>query len=195
MGRRRPAGQRVRMGRSRSGERSHLSPYLLVFFSRVTVPVRLSSRTQSPSRRRSMMCGIPTIASHRRAVRRLPTALHDQPTQPVPGGAGISLLCSGTEVDLRGEIVGANGGFLVAPGSCQKPLDCPAWRLDHERRALARGDIREAAAVVLPASCRTCDVRVIGILSIMTSAVDIARHLFVPSLESNLFRRLLTING
>lgn len=60
---------------------------------------------------------------------------------------------------------------------------------------IGQGDIREAAAVVLPASCRTCDVRVIGILSIMTSAVDIARHLFIPSLESNLFRRLLTING
>ncbi len=133
-----------------------------------------------------MRSGIPTIASQRRAVRRLPTALHDQPTQPVPGGAGISLLCSGTEVDLRGETVRANGGFLVAPGSCQKPLDCPAWRLDHERRAFVRGDILEAATVVLPASCRTCEVRVIGIVSIMTSAADIARHLFIPTLERNL---------
>lgn len=67
--------------------------------------------------------------------------------------------------------------------------------MSHECRVLARDDLFVAEAARPPPTRWACDVRAIGTVSIMISAVEIARHLVIPSLESNLFRCLLTING
>jgi hypothetical protein len=114
---------------------------------------------------------------------------------------GVTHLYAGTEADLRDEIVEVDGGFLVALGFCQKPLGtpdvgCPAGHFNHECHVLARDDILEVRVGRLPIACHDCDVRVIGTAAlragatvyIMTSAADIARHLFVPTLESDRFQ-------
>jgi hypothetical protein len=116
----------------------------------------------------------------------------------------ITHLYDGTEADLRQEIIGADDGFLVALGFCQKPVGapgvgCPAGRFNHECRVLARDDILGIQAERLPTACRDCDIRSIGTAAlragaavyIMTSAADIARHLFIPTLEDGRFRHAL----
>ena len=113
----------------------------------------------------------------------------------------VTHLYAGTEADLRDEIGEADGGFLVALGFCQKPagapgVGCPAGRFNHECHALARDDVLEVQTQSLPIACRDCDVRTIGTAAlragaavyIMTSAADIARHLFIPTLEDGRFR-------
>jgi hypothetical protein len=113
----------------------------------------------------------------------------------------VTHLYAGTEAHLREEIVEADGGFLVALGFCQKPAGgpgagCPAGRFNHECHVLARDDVLEVQAQSLPIACRDCDVRAIGaatlragaVVYIMTSAADIARHLFIPTLEDGRFR-------
>jgi hypothetical protein len=115
----------------------------------------------------------------------------------------ITHLHDGAEADLRDEILKTNGGFLVALGFCQKPLGtpgrgCPAGHFNHDCLVLSRDHIPETGHQVeqLPASCRTCDIRAIGLAAlqagavvyIMTSAADIARHLFIPTLENDRFR-------
>jgi hypothetical protein len=113
----------------------------------------------------------------------------------------IAHLYAGTEADLRREIVGADGGFVVALGFCQKPVGapgvgCPAGRFNHECHVLARDDLLEVQAERLPIACRDCDIHVIGAAAlragatvyIMTSAADIARHLFIPTLEDSRLR-------
>jgi hypothetical protein len=114
---------------------------------------------------------------------------------------GIAHLYNGTEADFREKILEAQNGLLVALGFCQKPIGmpdkgCPAGRFNHKCFVLARDDILEVPVGRLAAPCRDCDVRVVGMAAlragatvyIMTSAVDIARHLFIPNLESARFR-------
>jgi hypothetical protein len=115
----------------------------------------------------------------------------------------ITHLYTGTEADLKQEIIQADGGFLVALGFCQKPLGdssagCPAGRFNHVCHVLARDDLLEIEDVPgrLAPACRDCDLRTIGALAlragattyIMTSAADIARHLFIPTLERDRFQ-------
>jgi len=110
-------------------------------------------------------------------------------------------LYDGTEADFREQIREAQGGFLLAVGFCQKPLGtsgvgCPAGRFNHECYFLASDNILDIPMAQLPTPCRGCDIRAIGVtalragaaLYIMTSALDIARHLFVPILRSRRFR-------
>jgi hypothetical protein len=115
----------------------------------------------------------------------------------------ITHLYDGTETDLREGILETDGDFLVALGFCQKPLGapgpgCPAGRFNHDCRVLARDPMPEIddQADRLPIPCRDCDVRAIGLAAlqagavvyIMTSAADIAHHLFIPALENRRFR-------
>jgi hypothetical protein len=128
--------------------------------------------------------------------------------QARPEGGDITSLYSGTEIDLKQEIIQTNGGLLVALGFCQKPLGesgagCPAGRFNHVCHVLARDDLLEIgdASKSLAPACRDCDLRTIGTLAlqagattyIMTSAADIARHLFIPTLERNRFQNGLFI--
>jgi hypothetical protein len=113
----------------------------------------------------------------------------------------VTHLYTGTQADLQTEIAEADGGFLVALGFCQKPLGppgsgCPAGRFTHQCYVLVGNDVLEAQVERLPLPCRECDVRLIGTAAlragaavyIMTSAADIARQLFIPTLERDRFR-------
>ncbi len=111
-------------------------------------------------------------------------------------------LGDGTAADLREEIRQAeSGGFLVALGFCQKPVGppgvgCPVGRFNHECQTLARPDLLEGETGQLPLACQDCDIRAVGAAAlragaavyIMTSAADIACHLFIPTLEGDRFR-------
>jgi len=134
------------------------------------------------------------LLAYRRFCRYVPHS-----SSPMKGD--IVHLHAGTEARLRARVVEADDGFLVALGFCQKPVGapgkgCPAGRFNHECRVLARDDLLEVRAGQLPEACRACDVRVIGAAAlqagatvyIMTSAADIARHLFIPALEGDRFR-------
>jgi len=141
----------------------------------------------------------------------LPFAVDGDASLPfaVDGGASlpsvlegdVTHLHAGTEADLQAEIVDADGGFVVALGFCQKPVGgpgagCPAGRFNHDCHVLVRSDLLGIRAARLPIPCRGCDVRLIGTAAlqagaavyIMTSAADIARHIFIPTLESDRFR-------
>lgn len=113
----------------------------------------------------------------------------------------VTRLCAGTEADLRQAIAGTDGRFLVALGFCQKAVGapgvgCPAGRFNHQCHILLRDDLLEVQAAFLPIACRDCDVRIIGAAAlqagaavyIMTSAVDVAHHLFLPTLETGRFQ-------
>ena len=113
----------------------------------------------------------------------------------------ITMLFEGPEDDLVSRLATARRDLLVAVGFCQKPMGapgvgCPAGRFNHDCRVLARDDVLEVQAGRLPIACRGCGVRVIGtaalragaVVYIMTSAADIARHLFIPTLEGGRFR-------
>lgn len=95
---------------------------------------------------------------------------------------------------------GQSGGLLVALGFCQKPLGppsvgCPAGRFSHECTVMTRSDLLAADDGQLPRPCNDCDIRLVGAAAlragatvyIMTSAADIARHLFIPMLEAERF--------
>lgn len=116
----------------------------------------------------------------------------------------IARVYDGTEAEFREQILKAPGGFLVALGFCQKPVGtsgvgCPAGRFNHQCYVLARDDILDVPTARLAIPCRDCDIRAIGVAAlragaavyIMTSATDIARHLFIPTLKSELFRYAL----
>jgi hypothetical protein len=113
----------------------------------------------------------------------------------------VTRLSAGTEADLPQAIAGTDGRFLVALGFCQKPVGapgvgCPAGRFNHQCHILQRDDLLDVQAAFLPSACRDCGVRVIGAAAlragaavyIMTSAVDIACDLFLPTLETGRFQ-------
>jgi hypothetical protein len=122
-------------------------------------------------------------------------------SRKAPWGAETIHLHDGTELELRTAVAGADKVFLVALGFCQKPLGvdgpaCPAGRFNHECHVLAREDALTMGSARLPAACCDCDVRVVGTAAlragatfyIMTSAADIAHHLFLPTLARGRFR-------
>ncbi len=112
----------------------------------------------------------------------------------------VTRLFAGSDADLRAEIGRQDEGFLVALGFCQKSLGpgtgCPAGRFNHDCRVIGRDDLLDVRPEQLPATCRECDVRVIGAAAleagasfyIMTSALDISRHLLIPTLRGEGFK-------
>lgn len=108
----------------------------------------------------------------------------------------ITLLHEGAEEDLIARLVMAKTGLLVAVGFCQKPLapGCPAGRPNHDCIFLDELDLEDEAE---PAHqvCVQCDIRAIGIrallaganMHIMTSALDIARDVMIPSVHDQRF--------
>ena len=94
--------------------------------------------------------------------------------------------------------------LLVATGFCQKPMraandtpDCPAGRFNHDCPYLADLDL-EAPAPLHPA-CAICPIRTLGhaalqagaSFAILTSALDIAHDVLIPSLEEGRFTHVL----
>jgi len=113
-----------------------------------------------------------------------------------PPETEITQLFEGQETEWLRQVTASEGEFLVALGYCQKPLSCPAGRFNHDCSTLARPDLPSVNRTDLPAACRGCDIRLIGTASltagatvyIMTSAEDIAQHLFLPTLASSRFK-------
>ena len=115
----------------------------------------------------------------------------------------ITYLFSGAEKDFQRRVVEGEGSFLVAVAFCQKPMreaghgdECPVGRFNHHCLYLAQLDLSRIEERSLPPACRDCGIRMIGTkalqagadVHIMTSALDIAHDIFVPSLERGRFK-------
>ncbi len=110
---------------------------------------------------------------------------------------GKSLLFDGPEEELVSRLTASSMGLLVAVGYCQKPLvpECPAGRPNHDCVYLDRLDL-DTGGQSAHAVCERCDVWTIGTLAlkagacmhIMTSALDIAHDVMIPSMEARRFR-------
>jgi hypothetical protein len=108
----------------------------------------------------------------------------------------ITMLFEGPEDDLVSRLAAARRDLLVAVGFCQKPVDppCPAGRPNHDCVFLEELNLEEAAESVHEA-CFQCKIRTIGLqalragacMHIMTSALDIARDVMIPSAKHQLF--------
>lgn len=112
----------------------------------------------------------------------------------------ISLLSEWAEEEFVAQLTGAKTELLVAVGFCQKPLVpiCPVRRPNHDCTYLDTLDLESGSETVHPA-CEGCDIRTIGTLAlragasmhIMTSALDIARDVMIPSIDRGRFRNVI----
>ena len=113
---------------------------------------------------------------------------------------GITLLCEGPEEEFAVRLAEAKSDLLVAMGFCQKPLvpECPAGRPNHDCVILDRLDLDREGQAVHPA-CDVCHIRMIGTqalragasMHIMTSALDIARDVMIPSVDHRRFSKVI----
>jgi hypothetical protein len=109
--------------------------------------------------------------------------------------------CSPTE--LAGQLGLAVNTLLVGTGYCQKPLrsagsahDCPAGRFNHDCLRLSQGNGRENGMERL--ACADCVVGELGTAAldagasfcILTSAMDLAADILLPSIESGRFTQV-----
>ena len=111
-----------------------------------------------------------------------------------------SLLSEGPAEEFMAHLTGAKTELLVAVGFCQKPQvpECPARRPNHDCTYLDTLDLESGSETVHPA-CEGCDIRTIGTLAlragasmhIMTSALDIARDVMIPSIDRRRFRKVI----
>ena len=115
----------------------------------------------------------------------------------------ITCLFSGGEEDFQCRVAEREGSFLVAVGFCQKPMreaghgdECPVGRFNHRCLYLAQLNLSHVEGSSIPSACQSCEIRVIGTralqagadMHIMTSALDIAHDIFVPTLERGRFK-------
>jgi hypothetical protein len=115
----------------------------------------------------------------------------------------ITYLFSGTGEDFQRRVAEGEGRFLVAVGFCQKPMreaghghECPVGRFNHRCLYLAQLDLSQPEGRSIPSACRSCEISAIGTralragadMHIMTSALDIAHDIFVPTLERGRFK-------
>ena len=127
--------------------------------------------------------------------------------QTSPGGpAGQRALSNTSEATWIARATHAGERLLVATGFCQKPLrinqdghDCPAGRFNHECLYLAPLELGVARQTPLHPACAICPIRKLGYaalqagasFAILTSALDIARDILLPSLEEQRFQHVL----
>jgi hypothetical protein len=124
-----------------------------------------------------------------RRFRRRHESLHD-----------MTLLFEGSEEELAQSLCEAKTGLLVAVGFCQKPLApmCPAQRPNHDCVYLDSVNL-SVGSQVAHAACQRCDVRMLGTLAlragacmhVMTSALDIARDVMIPSADHGRFSKVM----
>jgi hypothetical protein len=120
-----------------------------------------------------------------------------------PKRGDVTYLFSGTEKDFQRRVAEEEGGFLIAVGFCQKPMrkvghdnECPVGRFNHHCLYLAQLDLSQSEGRSIPSVCQSCEIRMIGMkalwagadMHIMTSALDIAHDIFVPTLERGRFK-------
>jgi len=106
----------------------------------------------------------------------------------------------GSDAEFLQRLCEAKTGLLVAVGFCQKPLSpaCPAQRPNHDCVYLAKLDLQTEGGKV-HAACEGCDIRTLGSLAlragacmhIMTSALDIARDVMIPSVDHGRFQKVI----
>jgi hypothetical protein len=112
----------------------------------------------------------------------------------------VTFLFEGAEEDFLLSLREAKTRLLVAVGFCQKPLApvCPAQRPNHDCVYLDSVDLSTEGQVV-HAACQRCDVRMLGTLAlragacmhVMTSALDIARDVMIPSADHGRFSKII----
>jgi hypothetical protein len=118
-------------------------------------------------------------------------------------GGDITYLFSGAEEGFQRKVAEGERGFLVAVGFCQKPMreagygdECPVGRFNHRCLYLAQLNLSQPEGRSIPSICHSCEIRAIGTkalqagadMHIMTSALDIAHDIFVPTLERGRFK-------
>jgi hypothetical protein len=112
----------------------------------------------------------------------------------------ITPLFEGSEEDFVSRMVMGGRDLLVAVGFCYKPLApvCPVGRPNHDCLYLDELDLEHASAAIHPA-CRRCEIKTIGAqallaganMHIMTSALDIARDVMIPSIDHERFKEAI----
>ena len=112
----------------------------------------------------------------------------------------ITPLFPGSEGAFISRLGAGQRDLLVALGFCQKPLDpaCPAGRPNHDCLYLDGLDLRAGKEFMHPA-CDQCKIREIGAralhaganVHIMTSALDIAHDVMIPSIDHERFRKAI----
>jgi hypothetical protein len=113
---------------------------------------------------------------------------------------GAMRLFQGSDAEFVQRLCEARTALLVAVGFCQKPLApaCPAGRPNHDCVYLDELDLETGERDVHPA-CEGCDIRTLGTLAlragahmhIMTSALDIARDVMIPSVDHGHFQNVV----
>ena len=112
----------------------------------------------------------------------------------------MSRMFEGSDAEFVQRLCEAKTGLLVAVGFCQKPLSpaCPARRPNHDCVYLDKLDLQTEGGGV-HAACEDCDIRTLGTLAlragacmhIMTSALDIARDVMIPSVDHGRFQKVI----
>ncbi|MGB9301593.1 MAG: hypothetical protein WCD51_13515 [Anaerolineae bacterium] len=116
------------------------------------------------------------------------------------GHHGMTRMFEGSDAEFVRRLCEAKTGLLVAVGFCQKPRApaCPARRPNHDCVYLDNLDFQTEGRTVNPA-CERCDIRTLGTLAlragacmhIMTSALDIARDVMIPSVDHGRFQNVI----
>jgi hypothetical protein len=116
------------------------------------------------------------------------------------------LLFRGDEDDFIRRAAGDVDRLLVGTGFCQKPLrtaggpyDCPAGRFNHDCSYLSRLELHSQSQKRFHEACTDCSIRVLGSaalkagasFAVLTSALDIANDILLPSLQERRFTRVL----
>lgn len=81
--------------------------------------------------------------------------------------------------------------LLIAPGFCQKPLDCPAGRFNHDCAASGPPSLKKPCQDCFIGRLKALASRLKSHLYIMTSALEIGEHVLLPSLEEKRFSYIL----
>jgi hypothetical protein len=125
---------------------------------------------------------------------------------PLAGPVAQRSLSNTTEATWLVQATSAGERLLVATGFCQKPLrtgnsaqNCPAGRFNHDCLYLSHLKLQLARETALHPACAICPIRGLGYaalqagasFAILTSALDIAHDILLPSLEKQRFTHAL----
>jgi len=125
---------------------------------------------------------------------------------PVGGRAIQRSLSNTSETTWLAEATSAGERLLVATGFCQKPIrtgdgahECPAGRFNHDCLYLSTLELGVARETSLDPACAVCPIRELGYaalqagasFAILTSALDIAHDILLPSIERRRFTHAL----
>lgn len=113
---------------------------------------------------------------------------------------GITFLFEGGEQAFVERVITSEARLLVAVGFCHKPLNpvCPAGRPNHDCLYLDNLDLNRVGESIRPV-CAQCEINTIGTqallaganMHIMTSALDIAGDVMIPSISHGRFTRII----